>query len=82
MTGAANLVGMSSLRSGAGLVTVGFQMRLSDRDQARSELMVRPLPSTPRDSFAPELSEICGFAPRKPCWRAVRGYLSAFPRKK
>ena len=47
MTGAANLAGMASLRSGAGLVTAGvpdsIYLIVAKRD---SELMVRPLPST------------------------------------
>jgi NAD(P)H-hydrate epimerase len=64
MTGAANLVGMSALRSGAGLVTVGVPdavyLIVAKRD---SELMVRPLPSTSQGSLSlrgfPEIRRFC-----------------------
>lgn len=53
MTGAANLAGMSALRSGAGLVTIGVPdavyLVIAKRD---SELMVRPLPSTAKGTLS------------------------------
>ncbi|MFA7254643.1 MAG: NAD(P)H-hydrate dehydratase [Candidatus Omnitrophota bacterium] len=53
MTGAANLTGMAALRSGAGLVTVGVPdavyLIVAKRD---SELMIRPLPSTPQGTLS------------------------------
>ena len=53
MTGAAHLAGMAALRSGAGLVTIGIPdavyLVLARRD---SELMIRPLPSTPKGTLS------------------------------
>jgi len=53
MTGCAHLTGMASLRSGAGLVTVGVPeavYRIIARREA--ELMVCPYPSTPRGTLS------------------------------
>jgi ADP-dependent NAD(P)H-hydrate dehydratase / NAD(P)H-hydrate epimerase len=53
MTGAAHLTGMAALRSGAGLVTVGIPdavyLIIAKRE---SELMTRPLPSTPKGTLS------------------------------
>jgi NAD(P)H-hydrate epimerase len=53
MTGAANLTGMAALRAGAGLVTVGVPdavyLIIAKHD---SELMIRPLPSTPKGTLS------------------------------
>ncbi|HNX68086.1 MAG TPA: NAD(P)H-hydrate dehydratase [Candidatus Omnitrophota bacterium] len=64
MTGAANLAGMSALRAGAGLVTVGVPdavyLIIAKRD---SELMIRPLPSTSKGTLSlqgfPEIRRFC-----------------------
>ena len=53
MTGAANLAGMAALRSGAGLVTVGVPDAVYlIIAKPESELMVRPLPSTPKGTLS------------------------------
>lgn len=64
MTGAANLTGMAALRSGAGLVTIGIPdavyLIIAKRE---SELMTRPLPSTPKGTLSlrgfPEIKRFC-----------------------
>ncbi len=53
MTGAAHLVGMAALRSGAGLVTIGIPdavyLVIAKRE---SELMIRPFPSTRKGTLS------------------------------